>query len=137
MEGIPILLTSGLKKELHENQNEREGKKKEWDPKVDLAFETGKPGNLEIEAEKESMEGSQVENIGFGTKWSSDRRLEIKDGKLFGMEIGNFGIELSFQEVPLQVLSLIYNVSPLSSRWISVVPVGTLETPKQKSTFQT
>ena len=44
----------------------------------------------------------------------------------------NFGIELSSQEVPLQVLSSIYNVSPLSSRWISVVPLGTLETPKQK-----
>jgi hypothetical protein len=30
-----------------------------------------------------------------------------------------------------QVLS-IYNVSQLSSRWISVVPLSTLETPKQK-----
>jgi hypothetical protein len=43
----------------------------------------------------------------------------------------NFGIELSSQEVPLQVLSSIYNVSQLSSRWISVVPLSTLETPKQ------
>lgn len=33
---------------------------------------------------------------------------------------GDFGIELSSQEVPLQVLSSIYNVSQLSSRWISV-----------------
>jgi hypothetical protein len=33
-------------------------------------------------------------------------------------------------------LSSIYSVSQLSSRWISVVPLGTLETPKQKSTFQ-
>ena len=48
----------------------------------------------------------------------------------------NFGIELSSQEVPLQVLSLIYNVSQLSSRWISVGPLNTLETPKQKSTFE-
>ena len=44
----------------------------------------------------------------------------------------NFGIELSSQEVPLQVLSSIYNVSQLSSRWISVVPLSTLKTPKQK-----
>ena len=44
----------------------------------------------------------------------------------------NFGIELSSQEVPLQVLSSIYNVSLLSSRWISVVPQSTLETPKHK-----
>ena len=43
----------------------------------------------------------------------------------------NFGIELSSQEVPLQVLSSIYNVSQLSSRWISVVPLSTLKTPKQ------
>jgi hypothetical protein len=35
-----------------------------------------------------------------------------------------------------QVLSSIYNVSQLSSRWISVVPLSTLETPKQKSTFK-
>ena len=49
--------------------------------------------------------------------------------------IWNFGIELSSQEVPLQVLSSIYNVSQLSSRWISVVPLSTLKTPKQKSTF--
>jgi hypothetical protein len=48
----------------------------------------------------------------------------------------NFGIELSSQEVSLQVLSSIYNVSQLSSRWISVGPLGTLETPKQKSTFR-
>ena len=47
----------------------------------------------------------------------------------------NFGIELSSQEVPLQVLSSIYNVSQLSSVWISVVPLNTLKTPKQKSTF--
>jgi hypothetical protein len=47
----------------------------------------------------------------------------------------NFGIELSSQEVPLQVLSSIYSVSQLSSIWISVVPLSTLETPKQKSTF--
>ena len=46
----------------------------------------------------------------------------------------NFGIELSSQEVPLQVLSSIYNVSQLSSRWISVVPLPTLKTPKQKIT---
>ena len=46
--------------------------------------------------------------------------------------IENFGIELSSQEVPLQVLSSIYNVSQLSSRWISVVPLSTLKTPKQK-----
>jgi hypothetical protein len=44
----------------------------------------------------------------------------------------NFGIELSSQEVPPQVLSSIYNVSQLSSRWISVVPLSTLKTPKQK-----
>ena len=44
----------------------------------------------------------------------------------------NFGIELSSQEVPLQVLSSIYNVSQLSSGWISVVPLSTLKTPKQK-----
>jgi hypothetical protein len=49
--------------------------------------------------------------------------------------IENFGIELSSQEVPLQVLSSIYNVSQLSSKWISVVPLSTLKTPKQKSTF--
>ena len=49
--------------------------------------------------------------------------------------VKNFGIELSYQEVPLQVLSSIYNVSQLSSRWVSVVPLITLETPKQKSTF--
>jgi hypothetical protein len=48
----------------------------------------------------------------------------------------NFGIELSSQEVPLQVLSSIYNVSQLSSRWISVVPLSTLKTPKQKSGCQ-
>ena len=48
----------------------------------------------------------------------------------------NFGIELSSQEVPLQVLSSIYNVSQLSSKWISVVPLSTLKTPKQKSTFK-
>ena len=49
------------------------------------------------------------------------------------MEYGikNFGIELSSQEVPPQVLSSIYNVSQLSSRWISVVPLSTLKTPKQ------
>ena len=46
--------------------------------------------------------------------------------------IKNFGIELSSQEVPLQVLSSIYNVSQLSSRWISVVPLRTPKTPKQK-----
>ena len=45
----------------------------------------------------------------------------------------NFGIELSSQEVPPQVLSSIYNVSQLSSRWISVVPLSTLKTPKQNS----
>ena len=45
----------------------------------------------------------------------------------------NFGIELSSQEVPLQVFSPIYNVSQLSSRWISVVPLVTLETPKQNT----
>jgi hypothetical protein len=44
----------------------------------------------------------------------------------------NFGIELSSQQVPPQVLSSIYNVSQLSSRWISVVPLNTLKTPKQK-----
>jgi len=44
----------------------------------------------------------------------------------------NFGIELSSQEVPLKVLSSVYNVSQLSSRWISVVPLSTLKTPKQK-----
>lgn len=44
----------------------------------------------------------------------------------------NFGIELFFQKVPLQVFSSIYNVSLLSSRWISVVPQSTLETPKPK-----
>jgi|JI9StandDraft_2_1071091.scaffolds.fasta_scaffold06156_6 hypothetical protein len=44
----------------------------------------------------------------------------------------NFGIELSSQRVPPQVLSSIYNVSQLSSRWISVVPLNTLKTPKQK-----
>lgn len=43
----------------------------------------------------------------------------------------NFGIELSSQEVPPQVLSSIYNVSQLSSRWISVVPLSTLKIPKQ------
>ena len=47
------------------------------------------------------------------------------------LEIRNFGIELSSQEVPPQVLSSIYNVSQLSSRWISVVPLSTLKTPKQ------
>ena len=46
--------------------------------------------------------------------------------------IKNFGIELSFQEAPLQVLSSIYNVSRLSSKWISVVPLITLKTPKHK-----
>jgi hypothetical protein len=51
------------------------------------------------------------------------------------MSFENFGIELSSQEVPLQVLSSIYNVSQLSSRWVSVVPLSTLETPKQKSTL--
>ena len=51
---------------------------------------------------------------------------------MYGL-VKNFGIELSFQEVSLQVLSSIYNVSQLSSRWISVVPLSTLETPKQKS----
>ena len=51
---------------------------------------------------------------------------------LFLFEVKNFGIELSSQEVPLQVLSSIYNVSQLSSRWISVVPLSTLKTPKQK-----
>jgi hypothetical protein len=50
---------------------------------------------------------------------------------MIGMK--NFGIELSSQEVPLQVLSSIYNVSQLSSRWISVVPLNTQKTPKQKS----
>jgi hypothetical protein len=49
----------------------------------------------------------------------------------FSEIIENFGIELSSQEVPLQVLSSIYNVSQLSSRWISVVPLSTLKTPKQ------
>ena len=39
----------------------------------------------------------------------------------------NFGIELSSQEVSFQVLSSIYNVSQLSSRWISVVPLSTLK----------
>ena len=57
--------------------------------------------------------------------WANQRNLWVK----------NFGIELSSQEVPLQVFSPIYNVSPLSSRWISVGPLNTLETPKQKSTF--
>jgi hypothetical protein len=47
-------------------------------------------------------------------------------------KVKNFGIELSSQEVPLQVLSSIYNVSQLSSRWISVVPLSTLKTPKQR-----
>jgi hypothetical protein len=55
----------------------------------------------------------------------------VHNSKNFGTK--NFGIELSSQEVPLQVLSPIYNVSQLSSRWISVVPLITLETPKQKS----
>ena len=45
----------------------------------------------------------------------------------------NFGIELFSQEVSPQVFSSIYNVSQLSSRWISVVPLSTLKTPKQKS----
>ena len=44
----------------------------------------------------------------------------------------NFGIELSSQGVPPQVLSSIYNVSQLRSRWISVGPLSTLKTPKQK-----
>ena len=44
----------------------------------------------------------------------------------------NFGIELSSQKVSLQVLLSIYNVSQLSSVWISVVPLSTLKTPKQK-----
>ena len=48
----------------------------------------------------------------------------------------NFGIELSSQEVPSQVLSSIYNVSQLSSKWISVVPLSTLKTPKQKYQYQ-
>ena len=47
-------------------------------------------------------------------------------------KLENFGIELSSQKVSLQVLSSIYNVSQLSSRWISVVPLSTLRTPKQK-----
>ena len=44
----------------------------------------------------------------------------------------NFGIELSSQKVSLKVLSSIYNVSPLSSGWISVGPFITPKTPKQK-----
>ena len=51
----------------------------------------------------------------------------------FNNKVKNFGIELSSQEVPPQVLSSIYNVSQLSSRWISVVPLSTLKTPKQNS----
>ena len=42
----------------------------------------------------------------------------------------NFGIELSFQEASLQVLSSIYSVSLLSSIWVSVVPLITLKIPK-------
>lgn len=45
----------------------------------------------------------------------------------------NFGTELFFQEMSFQISSQIYNVSLLSSGWISVVPLSTLETPKQKS----
>jgi hypothetical protein len=45
------------------------------------------------------------------------------------MSFENFGIELSSQEVPLQVLSSIYNVSQLSSRWISVGPLNTPQRP--------
>ena len=56
---------------------------------------------------------------------------EIKKKNLWTSFFENFGIELFSQEVPLQVFSPIYNVSQLSSRWISVVPLNTLETPKQ------
>ena len=62
--------------------------------------------------------------------------LQIEEGilepVLHIVFIKNFGIELSSQEVPLQVLSSIYSVSQLSSGWISVVPQSTLETPKPK-----
>lgn len=61
--------------------------------------------------------------------------IEVNDSHLLNHSLKNFGIELSSQEVPLQVLSPIYNVSQLSSKWISVVPLNTLETPKQKSTL--
>ena len=54
------------------------------------------------------------------------RSLSFKD-----YLIKNFGIELSSQKVSLQVLSSFYNVSQLSSKWISVVPLNTLKTPKQ------
>jgi hypothetical protein len=59
------------------------------------------------------------------------------EGELININIGiltyeNFGIELSSQEIPFQVLSSIYNVSQLSSKWISVVPLSTLKIPKQK-----
>ena len=47
------------------------------------------------------------------------------------IKFGNFGVELSSQGVAPQVLSSIYNVSQLSSRRISVVPLSTLKTPKQ------
>ena len=59
-------------------------------------------------------------------------RINENEFTLLTNSIKNFGIELSSQEVPLQVLSPIYNVSQLSSKWISVVPLNTLETPKQK-----
>ena len=49
----------------------------------------------------------------------------------FIVSFKNFGIELFSQEVPFQVFSSIYNVSQLSSRWISVGPLSTLKTPKQ------
>ena len=62
-------------------------------------------------------------------------RLLTVDWKIYHtyhiFRVKNFGIELSSQEVPPQVLSSIYNVSQLSSRWISVVPLSTLKTPKQ------
>ena len=67
----------------------------------------------------------------------NQKKLKISFHKfnLLNHTLKNFGIELSSQEVPLQVLSPIYNVSQLSSKWISVVPLNTLETPKQKSTL--
>ena len=60
---------------------------------------------------------------------------QVAQVEIFEKRFKNFGIELFSQEVPLQVFSSIYNVSQLSSVWISVVPLNTLKTPKQKSTF--
>jgi hypothetical protein len=42
--------------------------------------------------------------------------------EIFSILFKNFGIELFFREMSLQVFSPIYNVSQLSSKWISVVP---------------